>query len=94
MYEIIWAKQAEIRYLETLEFWTLHNHSNRYSLKIISEIDKIEALLLKNPYLGRVANDENIRVISILKKFLLYYKIQGNIIYIVSFISGDTNERL
>lgn len=94
MYEIIWSDRAEQKYIEELEYWFHHNKSDEYPLKIINEIDKIETLLSHNPFLGRIAISENTRVITILRKFLIYYEIEGNIIQIIAFINGNTNERL
>lgn len=94
MYQIIWSDRAEQKYHDELLYWLNRNKSEEYPLKIINEIDRIENLLLNNPYLGRIADTENIRVFPVLRKFLLYYEIIDNIIYIVAFINGSRNKRL
>lgn len=94
MYEIIWSGNAEQRYIDELEYWFNRNKSNEYPLKIIAEIDKIESLLSDNPYIGRPTKTEKVRVVSVLRKFLIYYEIIDNAIIIVAFINSNTNSRL
>ncbi|MCT6774349.1 hypothetical protein N4P66_10635, partial [Riemerella anatipestifer] len=70
------------------------NQSNEYPLKIINEVDRVEKILINNPYIGRVTDVKDIRFFPILRKFLLYYQVTENIIHILAFINADTNERL
>ncbi len=52
MYEITWANDARDAYYKILEFWKINNGTNTYSFKLMSEVTRIEELLILNPYLG------------------------------------------
>lgn len=45
MFLIHWMPEAENEYYDNLNFWINHNKSNTYSLKIISEVEKMETIL-------------------------------------------------
>lgn len=95
MYEIKWTSSAKKRYYNTLEFWIGHNHSSEYSIKIVSEVDKIETLLKENPYLGKLVwgTKEPTRKILILRHFSLFYTITGKTIEIVFFFDNRDNPK-
>ena len=48
MFLIHWMPEAENEYYDNLNFWINHNKSNTYSLKIISEVEKMETILSEN----------------------------------------------
>jgi hypothetical protein len=45
MLRIIWSHQAESDYIDTLRYWVRHNKSNKYSSKLIKEVEKKEKLI-------------------------------------------------
>ncbi|WP_326984889.1 hypothetical protein VUJ46_10280 [Chryseobacterium sp. MYb264] len=45
MFRVIWSKQAESDYIDTLKYWVYHNKSNKYSSKLIVEVEKKDKLL-------------------------------------------------
>ncbi|SHI34909.1 hypothetical protein SAMN05443429_101263 [Cruoricaptor ignavus] len=49
MYKIIWSPIADKEFSANLVFWTEHNYSNSYSLKIISEVMRLQEILRENP---------------------------------------------
>ncbi len=90
VYSIIWTKEAQKSLEEILVFWIEHNASKEYSLKILRDIRKVENLLMNTPAIGQkyLKNKEEFRAISILKKFKLFYKIEGDKIIVLAFISN------
>ena len=56
MFLIHWMPEAENEYYDNLNFWINHNKSNTYSLKIISEVEKMETILSENPFIGKRTN--------------------------------------
>lgn len=62
-YKIKWTSYASQKYMEVVQYWIEHNQSSQYSLKIINEVEKLEALLKYNPYIGSLITEtkENIR---------------------------------
>jgi hypothetical protein len=86
MFSIIWMPEAEKEYFSNLEYWIDHNKSEKYSLKIIDEVEKIEDLLMANPYIGKITNFElEVLKVIILKRFYLYYTIVENTVNIIAF---------
>ncbi len=78
--------EAEKEYFSNLEYWIDHNKSEKYSLKIIDEVEKIEDLLMANPYIGKITNFElEVLKVIILKRFYLYYTIVENTVNIIAF---------
>jgi hypothetical protein len=47
MFKIIWSHHAECDYIDILEYWINHNKSNKYSAKLINEVEKKKSLFLK-----------------------------------------------
>lgn len=84
--------EAEEEYYSNLEFWINHNKSNEYSLKIISEVEKMEKTLSHHPNIGKITSPElSVLKVIVLKKFYLYYKITAQKINIVAFKAVDEN---
>lgn len=48
--ELIWSKNTENSFLETLDFWYEHNGSYEYLRKIIIETEKAIKEIKKYPY--------------------------------------------
>ncbi len=88
--KITWTNEAKVSLGSILEFWTKHNQSKEYAVKILKEIRKTEGLLSNAPEIGRrcFRKDVEVRAISILKKFTLFYKIYEERVTIVAFISN------
>jgi len=87
MFEIKWTPEAETLYFETLEYWINHNKSNVYSLKIITEVERKEKLIAKNPLIGAaiIGAKDNVRRVLVLDNYSLHYRINKTIVEIVSF---------
>lgn len=75
--ELIWSKNAENSFLETLDFWYEHNGSYEYPRKIIIETEKAIEEIKKYPYSVRYLAELGLHKKAIMKgRFLLYYQIR------------------
>lgn len=92
MWDIIWSEQAETDYYDTLSFWTAHNYSETYSIKILKEVERAEELLSINPYIGsiRFQDGVEIRKFAILRNFSIIYKI-SDLVEIIAFWDNRRN---
>ncbi len=89
MYDVVWTSTASKEYFSTLEYWIEHNKSPLYSAKIQREVSKTEQGLKLNPlflstYIERIGLYKRIFFKG---KFVLFYEIQDNIIFIEHFRS-------
>lgn len=91
MFQIKWTKDALHDQIKILKYWIKHNRTNSYSMKIAKEVKKTEALLKKNPLMGEISEFKNVRYVLILKNFSIYYRINGQIIEVVSFWDNRRN---
>ncbi len=96
MFEIKWTPEAELLYLETIEYWIENNKSTTYALKIIKEVIRKEKLLAENPFLGSVILEiKEVRRILILENFSVYYRVRDNTVEVLSFWANkQDNSRL
>ncbi|MBS9768527.1 MAG: type II toxin-antitoxin system RelE/ParE family toxin [Flavobacteriaceae bacterium] len=84
MYEIIWSNDASNDYYKILEWWKINNGTNTYSIKIMSEVTRVEDLLHSNPYLGTKLSNQSRRIV-ILHNYSISYDVRENVIEILSF---------
>ncbi len=92
MFEIEWTEKAEHLYLEALEFWINHNKSATYSKKIVKQVSEKEDYIANNPYAGQEVFDiPGVRYVVVLRKFLIFYRINNKTIQILSFWDGHKN---
>lgn len=86
-YQIVWTEKANIERLHILQFWTDHNQSKVFSLKLnklfISSIRDIA----KRPTIGRKTEFDNVWV-KIVREYLIFYEIIKRDIVIVSIWDG------
>lgn len=87
---IIWSKRAATELRNVLEFYIERNQSNKYSLKLLNEVEKATNLLPTFPYLGKISDNGQTRVL-IKDKFLIFYEVYSNVIAILSFWDGRQN---
>jgi plasmid stabilization system protein ParE len=76
MFKIKWTKDALLAQSDILKFWTEHNDSNLYSIKLSKEVKNKITLISKNPSSGKVSKFLGVRYVLILKHFSLYYRIK------------------
>lgn len=85
MREIKWSKNAKLKLQKILDFWIENNRSNLFSLKIEEAVINAEDTLKMFPFIGRKTDKKDIRRLLIMKKFILFYKVDGNNINILEF---------
>lgn len=72
--KIIWSKQSQIKLFRILDFYIERNKSIIFSQKLYRLIYKEVKILLKQPYLGRKTEFENIRCFFFVNDFAIYYE--------------------
>ncbi len=91
MFQIIWSDEAEVDYIETLNYWIENNQSDKYALKLMEEVEKKEDLISENPFTGTPSEIENVKSVLIDRNFSIYYKINDDTIEILSFWDNRRN---
>ncbi len=76
-------------YDQTLEYWDNRNKSNHYSKKIMKEVSLVETEISNNPFfLSKYIEHIGLyKKVFFKGKFVLFYEIQGDTIFIEHFRS-------
>lgn len=82
--EIIWSLRAKKELKEVLEFFTERNGNSNYSLKLLSEIQRLTKTLAKSELIGRLTSNKSTRVLPF-KSYLIFYEIDQKRIKVLSF---------
>lgn len=82
--EIIWSLRAKKELKEVLEFFAERNGNSNYSLKLLSEIQRLTNTLSKSELIGRLTSNKSTRVLPF-KSYLIFYEIDQKRIKILSF---------
>ena len=90
--QVKWTKEAKIQFKDILDYWDYRIGSTRYSKKLITIVDQVIVRLLEFPEIGRVTENERIRV-KVIKDYFLYYSFNDTelIILGVSDMRRDLN---
>lgn len=84
---------AERDFNEIIDFVLAENVSA--ALSIAEKIESTLLLLKKNPLLGRIPNDEELRRFGyrylVVLDYLIFYKIEGKIIFVYRILHGARN---
>jgi toxin YoeB len=96
MLSIKWSNRAVKERSEILHYWVKRNGSPAYSEKIEAETDKAINVILENRYIGKkVKNRDNVRRLTVMHDYSIYYTVVKNSICILSFRDNRQNpERL
>lgn len=90
--KIKWSTQAELSYLENLNYWDNRNKSHTYSDKIDEELCKLEQEISVSPYfLAQYIEHLDLYKRNFLNgKFAIYYQVseEENLIRIIYFRSN------
>lgn len=89
--KIIWSNNAKNELRKILEFYNERNGSEKYSLKILNEIEELLKTLSKSEFIGRLTSNKITRVIP-MKVYLIFYEINENVIEIISFWDNRQDE--
>ena len=81
--KVIWSKVALQDKLDILDFYSVRNQSNTYSIKLNRIFDANIKLLCDFPMIGRPSDFSEIRYI-IVKEYLIFYEIIGDYIHILT----------
>ena len=63
--EIVWSIRANKELKKILEFYNKRNKSTKYSLKLLSEIDKLLDTLSQSEFIGRLTVNKKTRVLVV-----------------------------
>lgn len=92
--KVRWSIRASDELVQTLSFWNEKNGNSRYSKYLFSEIEYVLGLVSTFPEIGRKSSREDIRTVSIDKKYALYYSYDNDYIEVKhwkSFRMKDTD---
>jgi len=90
--KIVWSTRANVELKETLEFYANRNGNTEYSLKLLTEIDKLIDTLSHSEFIGRLTANKKTRVV-VMNVYLIFYETNENRIDILSFWDNRQNER-
>lgn len=77
--EIIWSTKAQEDRKEILSFWTHHNKSNTYSIKLNQLFVNAIKLIGKFPRIGRQTDYSNIRFKVVKDYFIIYEETKATV---------------
>lgn len=90
--KIIWTKKAQNELIDILEYWINRNKSKTFSLKLNSLIDEQLSLIAEFPKIARKTDILNVNV-KIIYKYLLYYEISNDVLYVLTIRHGGRNPK-
>jgi len=88
--KLIWSPEAASDRIIIFKYWNQRNKSNVYSKRLAKLFRRESQKLLKQPFLGKVTSDKNLRAL-IIEHFLLIYLIRTDSIEIVNIWDGRRN---
>ncbi|SCD20589.1 Plasmid stabilisation system protein [Proteiniphilum saccharofermentans] len=86
MLSIKWSNRAVKEKSDILRYWVKRNGTETYSEKIEAETDKAINLIVENRLIGeKVKNRDNVRRLTVMHDYAIYYTVIKNNLYILSF---------
>lgn len=89
---IIWTGKAKNELIEILKYWINRNKSNSFSIKLNNLIKDNLKLIAEFPKTGKKTDIPNVNV-KIIHKYLLYYEVVDDNIYILTIRHGSKNPK-
>ncbi|HRO42472.1 MAG TPA: type II toxin-antitoxin system RelE/ParE family toxin [Flavipsychrobacter sp.] len=86
MRRIDWSDKASEQLANILIFWAKHNHSTRYSEKLLAEMENSLSKLSILPELGKPSGVSDIRM-KLVRDYWVFYKYTDHEIYIIQISS-------
>ena len=80
---IIWSEQAHIERKEILRFWTSHNKSQTYSIKLNRLFKEEIQIISEFPKIGKPTNLKDIRA-KIVRDYYIFYQETKDQIFIIT----------
>lgn len=88
--KVVWTKKAKKELIDILTYWMERNKSNIFSIKLNNLISEQLRLISEFPESGRRTDIPNVSV-KIIQKYLLYYEMKNDTIYILTIRHGSKN---
>ncbi|MFT6053852.1 MAG: toxin YoeB [Roseivirga sp.] len=88
--QVVWSPRAQSERKSVLKYWLNRNKSKTYSLKLNLLIKEGISLILSNQEIGRKTDVPNVRI-KIVRDYLIFYEVQNETIYILSFWDSRQN---
>lgn len=85
--EVAWSAAALRDRRAILKFWTEHNGSSAYSLKLYKQWEAMIRVIGLNPFIGRPTDHGELHV-KLAGVYNIFYQADGNTLYIVRIIDG------
>lgn len=90
--QIVWTNKAKKELMEILEYWMDRNKSNTFSKKLNKLIENQLLLISQYPEIGRKTDIKDVKV-KVIHKYLLYYEIIGENLYVLTIRHGSKNPK-
>lgn len=88
--KVIWSPQARANRKMFFEYWTNHNKSKSFSIKLNKNLNTTARFLSKYPLTGRKTAISNV-YIKVIMQFLLIYELKEASITILTIRDGRRN---
>ena len=89
-WRIVWTENADTDRQEIFDYWINRTNSLTYSKKLHRLIKENTKLISQYPYIGRLTDEDNIRV-KIIGDYLLFYEISVTHIIILKLWDSRRN---
>lgn len=90
--QIVWTVKAKNELIDILEYWINRNKSNSFSIKLNRLFEQQLNLIAEFPKIGRKTDIPNVSI-KVVHKYLLYYQIIGEYIYVLTIRHGSRNPK-
>ena len=91
-YKILWTDHALDELKKTIEYLQI-NFSEKELKRLSQKIESMTELISQNPKLFPVSDKKEVHQVTILKFNTMYYRLQDDIIEILSFFSNRQNPK-
>ncbi|MDP2454521.1 MULTISPECIES: type II toxin-antitoxin system RelE/ParE family toxin [unclassified Kaistella] len=89
---IIWTEKAKKELFEILKYWNNRNKSKSFSLRLNNLVEEQLSLITEFPKIARATDIPNVNV-KVVHKYLLYYEIVDDVLYVLTFRNGSKNPK-
>lgn len=90
--QVVWTLKAKDELIYILQYWIDKNKSKNFSIKLNYLIEEQLQLIVEFPEIGRKTDIPNVYV-KIVQKYLLYYTIEDDMIYILTIRHGKKDPK-
>jgi toxin YoeB len=83
---IVWTELAEEELKNIIDYWNVRNQTDTYTIKLLKKLKTFLELLALHPKIGRKSSQrENVRIKVFMQNFLIIYRTEGNILFVLDF---------